>query len=231
MPVDLLLVLCPLLPPTPFAAAEAWPVALVRGWTWPTLLDPLAQLAPWLAWRGALAQLATSSGWPTLLALAPLLYVAVATPFLVVFDVRHRRLPNVIVLPGLGVVAGCAAAAAPLAHTDPGGTALVAGVTLLVFAAFRVAGALASGDVKLAALLASALAPLASASLTLYALAGSTAALTSGLAALLVLARARHSAHHRARHRHRGPRGIPLGPFLLLGFWVAVAAALLLPLT
>ncbi|MDF2442712.1 MAG: hypothetical protein JWR01_915, partial [Subtercola sp.] len=41
--------------------------------------------------------------WSTLLMLLPVLYVAGATPFLIAFDVRHRRLPNAIVLPGLAV--------------------------------------------------------------------------------------------------------------------------------
>lgn len=196
MPVDLHLALFPLFAPlfTPLLSALSAAAAPVRL----SASDP-------------------PSLWPTVLMFVPVLYVAVATPFLVVFDVRHRRLPNLIVLPGIGVVAVCAAAAALLAHTDAAGTALAAGVTLLVFATFRVAGALASGDVKLAVLLAAALAPLASASLALYALAGSTTALTAGLVGVLLLA------------RHHGARGIPLGPFLLLGFWAAVAAALVLP--
>ncbi|RFA09762.1 hypothetical protein B7R54_11505 [Subtercola boreus] len=212
------------------------------------------------------------------LSVLPVLYVAVATPFLVVFDVRHRRLPNVIVLPGLAVVALAAAAAALVAHVDASGTALVAGVTLVVFALFRAAGALAMGDVKLAVLLAAALAPLAGASLAPYVLAVTTTAFTAGLVSLLVLdrtrRRSRRSCDRACRCRERttracgracrsprqaagglafspreqgsvrvgvrppvgvastvraSPSDIPLGPFLLLGFWVPVVAAIVLP--
>ncbi|RFA14086.1 hypothetical protein B7R22_10745 [Subtercola boreus] len=193
------------------------------------------------------ALLSPALAWPALLTLLPVLYVACATPFLVVIDVRHRRLPNVIVLPGLAVAAATAAAAALWAGLDPGGTALVACVTLTVFVVFRAAGAIASGDVKLAVLLAAALAPAAGASFALYALAGSTTALTAGLASLLLLARTRRRARASASSRPCGlpsrdvvaasptaegrAHDIPLGPFLLLGFWVAVTAALVLPLS
>ncbi|RFA11512.1 hypothetical protein B7R21_12455 [Subtercola boreus] len=172
------------------------------------------------------ALLPSALAWPALIALLPVLYVASATPFLVVFDVRHRRLPNVIVLPGLAVVAASATATALWAGLDPGVTALVAGVTLTVFVVFRAAGAIASGDVKLAVLLAAALAPVAGASLALYALAGSITALTAGLASLLLLARARRRAGPRTAHP---APDIPLGPFLLLGFWVALTAAIVHP--
>ncbi|RFA20026.1 prepilin peptidase [Subtercola boreus] len=158
----------------------------------------------------------------TVLTLAPVAYVAAVTPALVIADLRHRRLPNVLVLPGLAVVAVAAAVGALCSGLDATCTALVAFVTLVVFATLRLAGALATGDVKLAVLLAAALAPVASASLALYLLAGSIAALGSGLTASLLLLRAY------ARGALR-PSSLALGPFLLFGFWAALTAAVVQP--
>jgi leader peptidase (prepilin peptidase)/N-methyltransferase len=132
-------------------------------------------------------------------------YIAAITPWLVWFDVRAHRLPNVLVVPGVGVgLLSCAGEwvvngrvpAVPLAA----GLAY-AGFLLIL----NLLGGMGMGDVKLAAALG-----LASWNLSVAVLSPVVAFLVGGLVSVALLV--------------AGGRGrkIAFGPFLLGGFWGAV---------
>jgi len=142
-------------------------------------------------------------------------YVAAVTGPLIVIDVRSRRLPNRLVLPGYVVAAATLVAVSVSQGTIPL-TSLVSSASYVLFLfALSFAGGMGMGDVKLAGVLGSA-----------AGLAGPSAAVLSpllafglgGLASAVILT------------THRGTRGtrIPFGPFMLIGFWIAVALELLL---
>lgn len=137
------------------------------------------------------------------------LWLAVVTPALVVTDMRLRRLPNVLVVPGLvavladGLWAFFATGSAPVPAF---GAASVITAVMLVL---NVVGGLGMGDVKLSAVIAGCLSivspPLAVAAMMFAFCAG-------GAYSAVVLCRPR------ARRRTR----IPFGPALLFAFWAAV---------
>jgi leader peptidase (prepilin peptidase)/N-methyltransferase len=138
------------------------------------------------------------------------LYVAAVTEELVRIDVDSRRLPNRLVLPGYPLaLTGIAL------HGVTGGThplpALLAGAAWLVFLLLlNVGGGMGMGDVKLAGVLGLCLGSIgAGQAVTGLAI----AFLLGGVAGILVLAR--RVVGDEAR--------IPFGPFLLAGFWIAVA--------
>ena len=136
-------------------------------------------------------------------------WLALVTPSLVVIDVRLRRLPNVLVVPGLAavVVDGCwqTASAGQFPFLAFLTTSIVAAVMLVL----HLVGGLGMGDVKLSVVMTGCLSlvspVLAVAGLMLAFLLG------GGYAAALLL---------RARGR-RGSR-IAFGPLLLSGFWTVV---------
>jgi leader peptidase (prepilin peptidase) / N-methyltransferase len=133
-------------------------------------------------------------------------YLAAVTPWLAWFDATAHRLPNRIVLPGVGV--GLLACAGEWLST--GLVPLVPLVAAAAYAGFllllHVIGGMGMGDVKLAAALG-----LASWNLSVAVLSPVIAFLVGGLVSVAILIAGR-----------RGQR-IPFGPFLLGGFWVAVA--------
>jgi len=133
----------------------------------------------------------------------PALYLAAVTPELVRVDLREHRLPNRMVVPGIvvGLVA-CALTGSPI----PVIAALAFAGLLWVLG---LAGGIGMGDVKLAALLG-----LASPTPAIAVAAPTVAFLLGGAAAFLVLAT-----------RGRGAR-IAFGPWLLAGYWLTVALAL-----
>lgn len=139
-------------------------------------------------------------------ALLPLVYLAAVTPALTAIDVLDRRLPDRLVLPGYAVAAaaliiqGFVDAAVPW-------LALVSGTAYftLLFA-FSAAGGMGFGDVKLAGVLG----------LT-AGLLGSTASFASPLLAFLLGGVAALASLRSARGE-----GIPFGPSMLAGFWIAV---------
>jgi len=142
----------------------------------------------------------------------PGLYLAAVGPELTRIDLREKRLPNRIVLPGL-VVGIAAAAGSWLTSGVPPLVPVVAGVAfgggLFLIA---LAGGMGMGDVKLAALigLASPTTPLAIGSPIV-------AFLTGGLVSVAVLLA-------------RGPRQhIAFGPFLILGYFTSLGVAALGP--
>ena len=134
-------------------------------------------------------------------------YFAVATIPLVVYDIRERRLPNKITVPGLIVTITC------LALTLEWSKFLMAlGVSAVLFAAgllLSIKGWIGMGDVKLFASLSLLLAwfdpaLVWQASLWAFGIAG--AIVVIGFVARKITARST----------------IALGPYLLLGFWVVV---------
>ncbi len=141
----------------------------------------------------------------------PLLYLAAVTVPLVVVDVREHRLPNVLVLPGYPVAAlglvgeWIRTGQVPL-------VALVAGVASALFLlGLSLGGGMGMGDVKLAGVLGLTAGLLG---ITPAVVSPLAAFLLGGVAALVVAVR-----------RGRGAR-IPFGPFLLAGFWIAIAIEL-----
>jgi len=164
-----------------------------------------------LALAGLVAALGLSS--PGTVAASAL---AVVTGALVRVDIAERRLPNVLVLVVLvGTAAGVVVAVA-CGDGVPAAWACLLGLVVLVACVPLVhGGGLGAGDAKLAsvgvvaAALASPSAPLTW--LVAVALLGGV----HGLAAVVV------------RRRGTSPAGvtIPLGPVLLVGWWLAVVAA------
>ena len=132
-------------------------------------------------------------------ALITVLYLAAVTPALVLTDLRTHRLPNRMVVPGIGV----SLVAISLQWSwIPLAAGLAYGGALSLMS---LAGGIGMGDVKLAALIG-----LAAGAATLDA--AVAAFLLGGVAASIALVR-----------RGRGVR-IPFGPWLLAGYWVALIA-------
>ena len=133
-------------------------------------------------------------------------YLAAVTPWLVWFDVTEHRLPNVLVVPGIGV--GLAACAGEwVASGRLPAVPLVAGLGYAGFLlVMHFVGGMGMGDVKLAGALG-----LASWDLSVAVLSPVVAFLVGGIASVALLIAGR-----------RGQR-IAFGPFLLGGFWAAVA--------
>ena len=84
-------------------------------------------------------------------------WLALVTPSLVVIDLRQRRLPNVLVVPGLAAVLvdGCwAAVSSPGLLLPAAATTSIIGVVMLVL---HLVGGLGMGDVKLSVVMAGCL--------------------------------------------------------------------------
>lgn len=144
-----------------------------------------------------------------------LAYIAVVTVPLVAIDLRSRRLPNRLVMPGYLVAAGTLTAVSVSSGTLPVVALISAAAYVLFLFALSFAGGMGMGDVKLAGVLGAA-----------AGLLGPSVAVISpllafgfgGLASAVILI---------TRRGTRTTR-IPFGPFMLLGFWIAVALGLLL---
>lgn len=158
----------------------------------------------------ALAVLALGVQRPELIGF---LYLAVVSPQLCRVDFAEHRLPNALVLPGF-VVAATGAIFGWLRTGTPPLTALLAGGAAFTFLlVLTIGGGMGMGDVKLGALLAANLAALGG----LEAAAGIILGFVlGGIAGVVVLL----TPHTGALKR------IPFGPYLLLGFWIVVAAQL-----
>ena len=152
-----------------------------------------------------------------------LAYIAAVTVPLFVIDLRSRRLPNRLVMPGYLVGAVTlllvwfVPGASPLSPSTTPVVALIsAGAYVLFLFALSFAGGMGMGDVKLAGVLGAA-----------AGLVGPSAAILSPLLAFglggLV------SAVMLVTRRGTRTTRIPFGPFMLLGFWLAVTLGLLLP--
>ncbi len=151
-------------------------------------------------------------GWD----LPAFLVLAVAGVLLAVVDLRHRLLPDRVVLPSIALVAALLALAAAADGAWPdllrallGAAALFAGFLVLALVA---PGQLGMGDVKLAALIGLPLGWLGWPAVLLGALA---AFLVQAVAALALLAARRVTLRS----------SLPFGPAMLLGAALAVAVA------
>ena len=133
-------------------------------------------------------------------------YLAAVTPWLVAIDVREHRLPNVLVLPGVGV--GLLAGAGEWVESGRLPMApLLAGCAYPGFLlVMHLVGGMGMGDVKLGAALG-----LASWSPSIAILSPVVAFLVGGAVSVVLLIAGR-----------RGQK-IAFGPYLLGGFWAAVA--------
>jgi len=153
-------------------------------------------------------------GWPLLA------YITAVTIPLIVIDLRSRRLPNRLVMPGYLVAAGALTAVSVSSGILSGPavvTALVSAVAYVLFLfVLSFAGGMGMGDVKLAGVLGSAAGLLSPSVAVISPL---LAFGFGGLASAVILI---------TRRGTRSTR-IPFGPFMLLGFWIAVALGLLLP--
>ena len=157
-----------------------------------------------------------------------LAYIAAVTVPLFVIDIRSRRLPNRLVLPGY-LVAAVSLVLVGATHGDLSATvipwsvfsaeliALISGGAYMLFLLLlSLTGGMGMGDVKLAGVLGIAAGLVDP---TVSALSPLLAFGLGGLASAVILI---------ARRGTRTSR-IPFGPFMLLGFWIAVALGLLLP--
>lgn len=141
--------------------------------------------------------------------LLPLIYLALVTIPLVVIDVREHRLPNWLVLPGYLVLLVAMAGTWIQTGMFPW-LALTAAAGYFVFLYLLAwLGGMGMGDVKLAGVLGGASGLV---SLQVVVMSPVAAFLTAGLVSLVVWALTRTSKTR-----------IPFGPFLLAGFWLALA--------
>lgn len=139
----------------------------------------------------------------------PALYLAAVTPALGAADVRERRLPNDLVLPGYAA-AGLGLAGDAVAHGGVSMLAILGGVAFFgSFLLIAALGGMGMGDVKLAGVLGIA-----------AGLVGVTALVVAPLAAFLLGGVAAVAAL-----RGAGASSIPFGPYLLAGFWIALLVA------
>ncbi|HEU0257086.1 MAG TPA: A24 family peptidase [Microbacteriaceae bacterium] len=142
-------------------------------------------------------------------ALLPLYLAGVSLP-LCAWDLAHRRLPNALVLPGYAVAA-VGILGLRLAG-EPAAPALAAGAgTFGFFLLLALAGGMGMGDVKLAGLIGLASGALAPGAALLAVVIAFLTGGVAGIAAWLV--------------PELRTRGIPFGPYLLLGLWAAPAFA------
>jgi leader peptidase (prepilin peptidase)/N-methyltransferase len=149
-------------------------------------------------------------------ALVAFLYLAAISTALALIDLDTKRLPNPIVLPAY-LVGGVLLAVAALLLGDPAalGRAAVGAVALgglYLLLAVAKPGGMGMGDVKLAGVLGLFLGWLG---WTELAVGGMAAFVLGGVVALTLLA---------ARRVSRSS-GIPFGPWMLLGAWIAIFAA------
>ncbi len=147
-------------------------------------------------------------------ALIPALYLAAVTPELVRVDLRSRRLPNVLVMPGFGVLAAAAVVAWIASDQSPWQVPLAAGAALAFLLLMNVLGGMGMGDVKLGGVLAGALALVSLEAAAAGIVAGF---LLGGVASVCLLLR-----RGSVGGLTRAERSIPFGPYLLAGYWLVV---------
>ena len=170
---------------------------------------PLGSVATW--WETPLAVvllvLGLAAVGPELRAL-PLVYLAAVTPYLCRVDFEVRRLPNRIVLPGYAAAAGGILGQALVAGWPSTAVPLAAGAVYFAFLLVpALLGGMGMGDVKLAGVLGVSAGLIGATTAVISPLA---AFLLGGVAAIVAIARGSGAS-------------IPFGPFLLAGFWIAVA--------
>lgn len=158
----------------------------------------------------ALPALEATAWW---LALAAFLWLAAVAIALALIDLELQRLPDAIVLPSIGVVAGLLGLAAALAGdwarmgSTLGGAAALFGFYLVIALVYP--RGIGGGDVKLAPVLGAALGFVSWGALVVGAFAGFLLGALSGLL-LIGLGRATRRT------------ALPFGPFMLLGAWIGI---------
>lgn len=174
-------------------------------------------VAWWFAEWGPLAAGGASAGSAAVtawwLGLAAYLWFAAAGIALTLIDLEHKRLPDAIVLPSLGVIVVLLAGAAIL-DADWGRLISTLGGAAGLFAFYLLVAlvyprGIGGGDVKLAPLVGAVLGFVAWSAVAVGAFAGFLLGAVVGL--LLIAAR-----------RATRKSGIPFGPFMLLGSWVGI---------
>ena len=136
---------------------------------------------------------------------AAVVYLAAVTPWLIQYDVREHRLPNVLVLPGIGAGLVGAAGEWVVSGRVPWVTLVAGGGYAGFLLLMHVVGGMGMGDVKLGAALG-----LASWNVSVAVLSPVVAFFAGGVVSVVLLIAGR-----------RGQR-IAFGPFLLGGYWAAV---------
>jgi leader peptidase (prepilin peptidase)/N-methyltransferase len=182
--------------PAAAAAVARWPRGLPVLRPPPRMSRPALALVPACAAATAGPVLARGPGWEAVAAAALML----ALVPVVLIDVRHRLIPDAVVLPAAAIALAAAVAAEPARWWVPAAAALGAAGFLLVPWLVRPA-AMGLGDVKLALVIGAALG-----AAVVPALAAAFASAAAACAALLV----RHG------RRARGMT-VPFGPFLAAG--------------
>ena len=187
--------------PAAAAAVERWPRGLPVLRPLPRPSRTALALAPACAVATAVPVLARGPGWEAVAASALLL----ALVPVVLIDLRHRLIPDALVLPAAAVALAAAVAAEPARWWVPAAAALGAAGFLMLPWLVRPA-AMGLGDVKLALAIGAALG----------------AAVVPALVAAFALAAAACAALV-ARHGRRA-RGmaVPFGPFLAAGAMVGL---------
>ena len=147
-------------------------------------------------------------------ALIPALYLSAVTPELVRVDLRSRRLPNMLVLPGYAVLAAAAIASWVASAQPPWQVLLAAAGALAFLLLMNVLGGMGMGDVKLGGVLAGALALVSLEAAAAGIMAGF---LLGGVASVCLLLR-----RGSVGGLTRAQRSIPFGPYLLAGYWLIV---------
>lgn len=156
--------------------------------------------------------------WPFL----PLLYLAVVTIPLVVIDLRHHRLPNLWVVPGYAVLMAAWVGSGVTSGEVPWESIMCAAGYfgfLFVLAWF---GGMGMGDVKLAGVVGGAAGFLG---FEVGMLSVLLAFVLGGGVSLGILIRQRVRRSRKTENsskKSRSEKRIAFGPFILLGFWVAL---------
>ena len=151
-------------------------------------------------------------------AAVPALYLAAVTPELVRIDLREHRLPNRIVRAGHRRRARGGRPSWAVTGEPPLVPLVAALATAGLLALLGLGGGIGMGDVKLAALIG-----LASPTIAIALAAPLAAFLLGGVAASIVLVRGLLAGRGReARRAH-----LAFGPYLLLGYCVALGAVIL----
>lgn len=147
----------------------------------------------------------------------PAVYLAAVSPELVRIDLREHRLPNRLVVPGLLV--GLVAAGLSWAVTgEPPLIPLVAALaTSGLLALLALGGGIGMGDVKLSGVLG-----LASPTVAIALAAPVAGFLLGGVAASILMIRGLLA----GRGREAARSHLAFGPYLLLGYWIALAAVI-----
>ncbi|SKA99487.1 Type IV leader peptidase family protein [Agreia bicolorata] len=174
------------------------------------LLDVVRHAHPWQAVIVAVLICLAFAGVGIAPGFVTVAWLALVTPSLVIIDLRQRRLPNVLVVPGLGAVLidGCWASVSSGEFPVP--AALTTSIVAAVMLALNLVGGLGMGDVKLSVVMAGCL------SLVVPILA------VSALMLAFLLGGA-YSAALLLRRRELRGRRIAFGPLLLSAFWAVVA--------